>query len=186
MDEFTTENRSGFSWFAEAMQKSLTIQGRARRKEYWWYTLFTMIIGLGLVIVPLATIGVVSLYYMESTIQSTTYWFFVPAILLGFLFIGFEIVTMVPGFTVLIRRMHDNGMPGWIVLSELIPLGEFAILFFCLRNGTAGQNRYGQDPKRIKSQDTDLKDAMKPGDEPLAASTAVNEPIKPTGVFNLL
>lgn len=147
MEERLLENRSGFSWFVSAMQQSTTIDGRARRREYWWFQLFIAIIGLGLMLVPLATILVVGIYSIESTIPAVAYLYSAPAILLGLLALGFVMITIVPGLTVLIRRMHDNDMPGWIILLELVPLGEFAILFFCLRNGTPGQNRYGYNPK---------------------------------------
>ena len=157
MEERLLENRSGFSWFVDGMLKSMTIEGRARRREYWWFALFTLLIGLALCVIPLIAIGAATFYSVESTIQSSTYLFFAPAILLGVLFIGFELVTMVPGLTVLIRRMHDNDMPGWVVLVEMLPLGEFAILYFCLRNGTVGQNRYGHDPKEMEAQQSPIK-----------------------------
>lgn len=180
MEERLLQNRSGLSWFISAMQRSTTIDGRARRREYWWFQLFIAIISLGLMLIPLATILMMGIYSIESRITSDAYLMAAPAILLGLLSLGFVIITMVPGLTVLIRRMHDNDMPGWIVLLQLVPLGEFALLFFCLRNGTPGQNRYGHNPKMPVTHEPNVG----PEGESLA-KPPVKHPLA-TNIFSLL
>lgn len=177
MEERLLENKSGLSWFVSAMQQSTTIQGRARRREYWWFQLFVSIIGLGLMLMPLITIGVVGLYSIESEIPADAYLLFAPAILMGMLALGFIIITMVPSLTVLIRRMHDNDMPGWVVLLQLVPLGEFALLYFCLKSGTPGQNRYGSNPKSPKLLDPNAETVEEASAKP---------PVKHTVATNIL
>lgn len=41
------------------------------------------------------------------------------------------------------RRLHDQGMTGWINLLMLVPLGGFALLILYLLPGQAGANAYG-------------------------------------------
>ena len=185
MEERLMENRSGILWFMDAMQKSMTIEGRSRRREYWWFQLFISIIGLSLALIPLVTLGVAGLYSIEATIQSTYYLLFAPAIFFSLLFIGFVLMTIVPGLSVLIRRMHDHDMPGWVILVELLPLGEFAILYFCLRNGTIGQNRYGHDPKMwaCHEANSSVKHELNISPDGEAISES---PIKYPGFTNLL
>lgn len=46
-----------------------------------------------------------------------------------------------------IRRIHDIGHTGWVVLCSLIPPMSFAYMIYILfRKGTDGDNPYGPDP----------------------------------------
>ena len=55
----------------------------------------------------------------------------------------------VPLLAVEVRRFHDQDMSGWFALLNLIPyLGPFVVMVFMLIDGTAGENRFGTDPKR--------------------------------------
>jgi uncharacterized membrane protein YhaH (DUF805 family) len=54
---------------------------------------------------------------------------------------------LLPGLSVAIRRLHDTDHSGWWVLIGLIPLiGFIVLLVFYLREGDAGENRYGPAP----------------------------------------
>lgn len=43
------------------------------------------------------------------------------------------IVTVIPGFTVAVRRLHDSNLSGWWVLLVLIPAGSFVLLLLAAR-----------------------------------------------------
>ncbi len=53
----------------------------------------------------------------------------------------------IPTLALQVRRFHDQGMSGWFVLLNLIPLGGFVVLALMCRDGMRGDNRYGPDPK---------------------------------------
>lgn len=107
--------------FIEAIKLAFThyadFKGRARRSEYWWFTLFNIIVSgiIGAIIPELA--GVWSL------------------------------VVLVPGLALCVRRLHDIGRSGWAYLIGLIPLvgGIILIVWFCKDSGEA--NQWGPNPK---------------------------------------
>jgi uncharacterized membrane protein YhaH (DUF805 family) len=57
------------------------------------------------------------------------------------------LVTMIPWYAVMIRRLHDIDKSGWWLLAALIPFGVVALIMFWVRDGTNGDNRFGADPK---------------------------------------
>ena len=96
--------------------------GRARRSEFWWWFLFTFLVGIVAQIVD-AAIGMPILYIIT---------------VLGFL---------IPNIAVSVRRMHDIGRSGWWVLIFLIPIVNLIMLLvWFTQRGTVGDNEYGGDP----------------------------------------
>lgn len=43
------------------------------------------------------------------------------------------IVTVIPGFTVAVRRLHDSNLSAWWVLLVLVPIGSFVLLLLATR-----------------------------------------------------
>ncbi len=43
------------------------------------------------------------------------------------------LLTVVPGFTVAVRRLHDSNLSGWWVMLALIPPGAFVLLLLAAR-----------------------------------------------------
>ena len=102
------------------------IDGRARRKQYWMFTLFDVVIGLAVA----AIFGLVS--QNVSDIASGLY----------------TLALFAPGLGLTIRRLHDTSRSGWYLLIGIIPiLGWIALFYFLCDEGDAGPNEYGPDPK---------------------------------------
>ena len=60
----------------------------------------------------------------------------------------FMLVMLIPTLAVQVRRFHDQGLSGWLVLLNLIPtVGNFIVLVFMCLRGTEGDNRFGADPR---------------------------------------
>ncbi|ANP48711.1 uncharacterized membrane protein YhaH (DUF805 family) [Streptomyces griseochromogenes] len=111
------------SWFIEALKKYAVFSGRARRKEYWLFFLFAYI-----TYIVFAGIGAAA---------HAVYLVAIPA--LAFL---------LPGLAVTVRRLHDTGRSGWMILLGLIPLvGPIILLVFYCSDSAAGANKYGPNPK---------------------------------------
>ncbi|UOQ89270.1 DUF805 domain-containing protein [Agromyces endophyticus] len=51
-------------------------------------------------------------------------------------------VTVLPGFTVAVRRLHDSNLSGWWVLLALIPPGPFVLLLLALRRSRFEGTRF--------------------------------------------
>jgi uncharacterized membrane protein YhaH (DUF805 family) len=117
-------------WYLAVLKKYAQFSGRARRKEYWMFTLFNIIIAMGLSIVD-RVVGLA---------DATTG--------LGPLYGLYMLAVLVPALAVSIRRLHDTDRSGWMLLLVFIPiLGAFVVLYFMVQEGQAGQNQYGPNPK---------------------------------------
>lgn len=117
----------------EAVKMSLaryaSFGGRARRSEYWYFTLFHW-----LVILPAAVVS----YLVMLAIPA------LAIILYSIVIFG----TLLPHLAVSVRRLHDVNRTGWWYLLGCVPLLGAIVLFvwFCT-DGTRGPNRFGADPK---------------------------------------
>jgi uncharacterized membrane protein YhaH (DUF805 family) len=66
----------------------------------------------------------------------------------GILTLLFMLAVLVPNIAVAVRRLHDVGKSGWMVLIGLIPLfGWIYLIYLYVQPGETGPNQYGPDPK---------------------------------------
>jgi len=122
-------------------QKYATFAGRAPRAEFWWFTLFYML-------VQIATNILDTLFFGTGKVSSGP-GFWVYNSNGGPLSIIAALALLVPALAVTVRRLHDNGKSGWWVLLSLIPLiGGLVLLFFFVQRSQPGDNGYGPDPLR--------------------------------------
>jgi uncharacterized membrane protein YhaH (DUF805 family) len=118
------------NWFLEVLKKYAVFNGRARRKEYWFFYLFYIIFIIVLVMIDGVT----------GTLDEGTG--------IGVLSGIFILAMLIPGIAVTIRRLHDTDRSGWWILISLIPfIGGIWLLVLMVLDGTPGQNQYGPDPK---------------------------------------
>ncbi|MGY0231711.1 DUF805 domain-containing protein [Longispora urticae] len=97
--------------------------GRARRKEYWMFTLIHTVIALALSVLG-ANIGSDLPYY------------------------AYVLPTFLPALAVTVRRLHDTGRSGWWVLLALVPFVGIVVIVLLALDGERHPNIYGEDPKR--------------------------------------
>jgi len=140
-------------------------EGRAQRSAYWWVQLYQSILFVVMGIVILMAEGGPS--FFENLSQAATpegltiLWNDLGssgkiALLCAF---AFSLINLVPGIMISIRRFHDLGQSGWLVLAffviGLLPLfgtlaGIANYVWFAVQ-GTVGPNRYGPDPLGLDS-----------------------------------
>ena len=120
-------------WYLKVMRDNYAnFNGRARRKEYWMFTLFFLLFALlaGFVIGILSAAG--------ETVAMI-------AIILA---VVWYLAHLVPSLAVTVRRLHDTGKSGWFYLLAIIPyIGGLIIFIFTVIEGDKGDNKYGPDPK---------------------------------------
>ena len=119
------------SWYLEAFKKYAVFSGRSRRKEYWYFVLFNIIVGLVLAAID-ALLGTFS-----------------SASNIGLLSGIYSLAVIIPTIALTVRRLHDIDRTGWWVLINLVPFGSIVILIFALIDGTPGDNRFGPSPKAV-------------------------------------
>jgi len=114
--------------------KYADFKGRARRKEYWMWTLYYTVILLFAMILD----NVLGLNF-ELLGQNLGY---------GWLYVTIGITHLISGVGIVVRRLHDVGKSGWFYLIILIPLIGFIwiLVLFCT-DGVKEDNKWGSNPK---------------------------------------
>ncbi|TWH99990.1 uncharacterized membrane protein YhaH (DUF805 family) [Luteimonas cucumeris] len=117
-------------WYLKVLKNYFNFQGRARRKEYWMFVLFNIIISIVLVFVDKAT-GTYDEQYGAGLIGGL-----------------YALAVLIPGIAVSVRRLHDRNKSGWWLLIGFVPLiGAIVLLVWFVIAGDQGSNRFGADPK---------------------------------------
>jgi len=63
-------------------------------------------------------------------------------------FFIYSLLVLVPGLAVAVRRLHDIGKSGWMLLIGLIPIvGGIILLIWAASDSQPGDNQYGPNPK---------------------------------------
>lgn len=58
------------------------------------------------------------------------------------------LATIIPSWALAIRRLHDQGLSGWMVLIGFVPVvGTIVMLILMCRDSEPGPNRWGPSPK---------------------------------------
>ena len=112
-------------------KKYFVFDGRAKRSEYWWFVLFSILGGIVTTIIDIMILG----YSIESY---------------GPVNIIFSVVLILPGIAVTARRLHDINKSGWWQLIELTIIGILLIIIWNATEGEKKKNIYGP-PIKIKS-----------------------------------
>ncbi len=137
-------------------------KGRARRAEFWSFQIINHIIIYVLLIVGYAAIlqlfgsifpdftGMTTAHTMsdgefERNISSSVFSVSTKLIILA----AYLLLTAIPSIAVTVRRLHDAGFSGWLVLLHIIPngMGTVALIILCSLESKPGTNEYGPNPK---------------------------------------
>jgi uncharacterized membrane protein YhaH (DUF805 family) len=129
------------NWYLEVLRKYAVFDGRARRTEYWMFTLFNLLVYMGL-----GTLAVIAVLLIGHGGDKGV------AVMLIFTPIWlYAIAVIIPGLAVSVRRLHDTGRSGWFVLVAFIPfVGGIILLVFMCMDSQPGPNLYGPNPKGIE------------------------------------
>jgi len=115
--------------FIEAIKSGfrnyVTFKGRAARSEYWYWTLFAVLVSLAGEIAD------------NVLFESPSSGLFAPLISLGL---------FLPGLAVSVRRLHDLDRTGWWLLLIFTIVGIILLLIWSCIKGTKGANRFAPDP----------------------------------------
>lgn len=118
-------------WYLKVLRQYADFTGRARRKEYWMFTLFNILIIIALG----AILGLIG-YSIDS-----------PFIVFAIYIYAFAV--LIPSIAVGVRRLHDTGKSGWWYLLSLVPIASLVLLVFFCMDGEPGENKWGPNPKGI-------------------------------------
>ena len=116
------------NWYIKVLQNYVGFSGRARRSEFWYFTLFNLIFAIILMVLD-RVLGLAG----ENG--------------LGPLYLIYILAVFLPTLAVDFRRLHDTDRSAWWILIAFIPIvGAIVLIVFFCQKGTAGANKYGPDP----------------------------------------
>ncbi len=123
-------------WYIKVLKNYAEFEGRARRKEYWMFTLINFLIMMAIPVI-------MGLFFNVD-----------PSNTVGAAFTGilglYSLAVFIPSLAVGVRRLHDTGRSGWWLLVSLVPLiGVIVLLVFLVQDSQTGSNQYGQNPKEV-------------------------------------
>jgi uncharacterized membrane protein YhaH (DUF805 family) len=121
------------NYYLEAFRKYADFSGRARRSEYWFFTLFNSLITI---VLALLGLNLVRLLGLNSN----------GALGLAYLYL---LVAFLPTLAVSVRRLHDIGLSGWWYLIVLVPFGGLVLTVLAIIDSQSGTNRFGPNPKDL-------------------------------------
>ena len=136
-------------------KKYIDFNGRASRSEFWYFTLLLVFGYFGLLIIVNYWNDSNFFYELSDSLYNS-----INYLIYG-MFYGLPIICLIPFVSVTIRRIHDIGQSGFVILiffvgffiafilkSELIVRIVFIILGVFLTQKSAGKNQFGPVPKK--------------------------------------
>ena len=144
-------------WYIKCIRQYADFKGRARREEYWMFTLFNFLITTVLLLIPFFLVGFSTVStaleggYSDNSEGNTFILALVPVILYGLFILS-------PNLAVTVRRFHDTGKSGWLLffvicVAGLIPYVNFVAsiysLVVCCTDSQYGENKWGPNPKGL-------------------------------------
>lgn len=117
-------------YLAVLKKKYVAFNGRAGRREYWMFTLVSIIVTVILIVVD-SILGTESGGY-------------------GLFSSLYGLAVFLPSLGVTFRRLHDINSSGWWILVSLIPVvGWIWFIVLLASKGTEGDNNYGPVPPPV-------------------------------------
>ena len=117
-------------YYLKVLKNYATFSGRARRSEYWYFFLYHFIFCIAAVMID----NFLGLAYIGKVY--------------GPIYSLYSLAVFIPSLAVGVRRMHDIGKSGWMLLAVLIPLiGAIWILILLFTDSQPGSNKWGENPK---------------------------------------
>tara|TARA_X000000368_G_scaffold256319_1_gene202587 strand:+ start:1888 stop:2295 length:408 start_codon:yes stop_codon:yes gene_type:complete len=119
-----------------AFIKAFDFKTRSSRAEFWYFYLFTIILGM----ISSQIDQYLSLEVARFVLFSSPN----NEMILGHFWTFIYFLCFIPSFSLYVRRLHDTDKSGWWLLIMLIPFIGFAtITIFCLLKGDENRNQYG-------------------------------------------
>jgi len=112
-------------YYILAFKQAFNFKGRANRPEFWYFTLFSTIISFIFSLIDTQVLG---------TSMSET----------GLIGGIYTLISIIPSFSVTIRRLHDVNKSGWNLLWSFTGIGFFYVLYLEIKKGNDGPNNYGE------------------------------------------
>lgn len=118
------------------LKKSFSLKGRATRWDFWSFQIFNY---------PLMFLSIYILDYTSGFDFPRGKLFddTITVLAFAYLIIGGAYTTVLT-----VRRLHDIGHSGWLVLIQFIPYLALILFLAMFFKGDVGANKFGDDPTK--------------------------------------
>jgi len=128
LDKLSDQNKAEeqfnmLDWFVKCLKNYVTFDGRARRKEFWFF----MLVCVGIGIIARILDNILHTGKLIDSLQS--------------------LVLLLPSLAVGARRLHDTGRSGWWQLLVLTIIGIIPLIIWWASNTKPENNQWGQPAK---------------------------------------
>lgn len=149
-----TQEENEMKEFCYVAKNMFNFKGRARRREYW----ISQAINYGIIYIISSIMMVLMAVSFKGVPEGNP-------VSIG-IFIIFTIVMIIISIwsalfnlAVTVRRLHDRGMSGWILLACILGslccyIGAIALFVFLCLDSQEGENKYGANPKETTEPTT--------------------------------
>jgi len=132
-------------WYLKVLRNYAVFKGRARRQEFWIFTMFNFIFLIIAAIID-NVLGVTfdtDFNFWGATLKFNTKFLGYGVTPNGYVYLIYSLAVIIPAVAVLVRRLHDVGKNGWFAL---IPV--YNLILVCT-GGVKDDNVYGANPNTI-------------------------------------
>ena len=128
LDKLSDQNKAEeqfnmIDWFVKCLKNYVTFNGRARRKEFWFF----MLVCVGIGIIARILDNILHTGKLIDSLQS--------------------LVLLLPSLAVGARRLHDTGRSGWWQLLVFTIIGIIPLIIWWASNTKPENNQWGQPAK---------------------------------------
>ena len=117
-----------FEAITSGFRNYVNFSGRAIRSEFWYWTLFCVVVAI--------VLGLIDQRLNPGTRLGA----------FSFVEILVWLALILPSLAVSVRRLHDIDRTGWWVLLNLTTIGTLVLIYWACLRGTVSANRFGPDP----------------------------------------
>jgi len=126
-------------WYLKVLKQYADFKGRAHRTEYWMFVLFNLIFAFAAIAID----NVLGITFKFNDAFGNP-----MLIQFGYVYVLYGLFVFIPALAVAVRRLHDVGKSGWMLLICLIPIvGAIWLLVLYCTDSQPGSNKWGPNPK---------------------------------------
>lgn len=121
-----------WNWFCKCFENYINFSGRARRKEFWFFTLFCLLLGVAFGVIEgiFDASGIDAVVNIITLIDKAT-----------------SLALFLPSLAVAIRRLHDTGRSGWWYLLVFTIIGIIPLIIWFSKSTDPKANKWGVPAK---------------------------------------
>ena len=145
------QQKSLLTYWCECFTKHYAdFSGRARRSEYWGTVLFNVI---AQIVLSVVLVAVLVIWFSSTEMNADVSVVRLSLIMIKAVRSLYNLIWLLPGLAVAVRRLHDIGKSGWNLLWILLPIvGAIMLIYWYCQDSQPEENKWGGNPKLVNPE----------------------------------